>query len=61
MSDHQITTPGGGKYQVVLVPDAKYLPLATLQKLNELADAGATILFANSLPTASPGLTSDET
>jgi hypothetical protein len=61
VADHQITTPGGGEYGVVLVPDAKYLPLATLQKMNELADAGATILFANSLPTAPPGLASDDT
>jgi len=58
VSDGQIKTPGG-QYTTIVVPDAKTLPLATLKKLMSLAEAGATIVFANSLPGGAPGYETD--
>lgn len=47
---------GGVSYRTVLVPDAKLLPLATLEKLLNLAQSGATVVFAGNLPADVPGL-----
>ncbi|GHJ41545.1 glycosyl hydrolase [Streptomyces sp. TS71-3] len=44
------------RYAVVVVPGAKLMPLPTLQKLHDLAVAGATVVFAGDLPTDVPGL-----
>lgn len=69
ISDHQLTqtqtenanlTTPGGSYQIVVVPECAYIPLATLRKLHELAAAGATILFENRLPKDVPGMASLE-
>jgi glycosyl hydrolase family 106( putative alpha-L-rhamnosidase) len=38
------------------VPHAKLMPLATLQKLDELAQAGAAVVFPGGLPSGAPGL-----
>ena len=46
----------GGEYAVVVVPRAKLMLLATLRKLDELANAGAMIVFLGGLPTGPPGL-----
>ena len=46
----------GGKYQVVVVPQAKHLPLATLRKLAELAEQGAKVVFWRDLPASEPGM-----
>jgi len=63
ISDHQIgltksengalVTPGNA-YDVIVVPRAERMPLATLQKLAELARDGATIIF-DDLPADVPG------
>ena len=47
---------GGTTYQTILVPQAQYMPLATIQQLLQLARNGATIAFAGSLPEDIPGL-----
>jgi hypothetical protein len=49
-----ITMPGGS-YRVIVVPECKYMPLPTLQKLLALAKSGATVVFENHLPTDVPG------
>jgi hypothetical protein len=63
-SDHQLTlgkvnggkvVMPGGEYRVILVPPAQHLPIETLQTLLSLAESGATILFADRLPTDVPG------
>ena len=36
----------GGKYQVVVVPECKFMPLETLQGLAALTENGATVVFA---------------
>jgi alpha-L-rhamnosidase len=46
----------GGSYAAVVVPRAKLMPLATLRKLDELARAGATLVFVGGLPSGAPGL-----
>ena len=58
--DGQIESSGKSRYAVVLVPGAKYLPVATLESLLKLADEGATIGFLGSLPTGPPGLVSQD-
>jgi hypothetical protein len=47
---------GGATYQTILVPDARTLPLATLEQLLKLARSGAAIVFQNGLPDDVPGL-----
>ena len=46
----------GARYAAIVVPDTKYMPAATLARLVELADRGATILVLNELPTDAPGI-----
>ncbi len=50
----QIVT-GGTSYQAILLPDAKFMKLETLQKLMELAKNGATIVAYKNLPNDVPG------
>ncbi len=45
----------GGNYRVVVVPKCELMPLETLRKLIELADAGATVIFADAPPADVPG------
>ncbi len=47
---------GGNVYKVVLIPQCRLMPLATMCKLIQLAHSGATILFQEYLPTDVPGL-----
>lgn len=44
----------GGSYKTLVVPNCKYMPLATLKNLIELKKQGATIIFQN-LPETVPG------
>ncbi len=46
----------GGDYQVVVVPECKYMPLETFKQLLALAEKGATVIFYNELPTDVSGL-----
>jgi hypothetical protein len=51
----QVVMPGGS-YRAIAVPACERMPLATLEKLNELAGAGAAVVFERGLPTDVPGL-----
>jgi hypothetical protein len=53
--DRALVTPGGGRYQVVIVPATRRMPVATLAHLLELAQDGATVIF-EALPEDVPGL-----
>ena len=46
---------GGADYRVLVLPRTDHIPVATLQKLVELAKAGATVVFETSLPADVPG------
>lgn len=47
--DEKIQMPGGN-YQVIVVPECKYIPLETFKQLLALAEKGATVIFQNQLP-----------
>lgn len=46
----------GNRFQTILIPEARYMPLATLEKLKSLADQGATVVFYQNFPADVPGL-----
>jgi len=45
----------GGSYQTILIPECKYIPENTWNKLLNLAKSGATIIFDSKLPQDVPG------
>ncbi|MEB8339552.1 glycosyl hydrolase [Streptomyces endophyticus] len=47
---------GHSRYAVVLVPNARLIPLETARRLRDLAAAGATVVFVGGLPEDVPGL-----
>ena len=47
---------GGIRYQTILIPDARLMPLPTFRQLLTLAEQGATVLIAGDLPADVPGL-----
>jgi len=53
--DGTIRTPGS-RYATIVVPQARLMPVDTLEKLLELTRAGATVVFESSLPESVPGL-----
>ncbi len=46
----------GNAYKVILLPHVTYLPVATLNRIIDLAEKGATVLIQNQLPDDVPGL-----
>jgi hypothetical protein len=54
-SDGALRT-GGGTYRTIIVPQARLMPLETMDKLVQLARAGATVIIHDALPTDVPGL-----
>jgi hypothetical protein len=46
---------GDGKYCTILVPKTDHMPVRTLQRLFDLAEQGATIIFDEALPGDVPG------
>jgi len=50
VTDGKIQMPGG-KYQVIFVPECRYIPLETFKQLLALAQGGATVIFEKQLPT----------
>jgi len=57
VADRIISAPGG-KYRAILIPACRYMPTSTLQRLAELREQGATIIFEKSLPEDVPGMLS---
>ena len=55
-AENKLIKAPGANYKTVVVPECEYMPLATMQKLLELAEAGATIIFQNHLPIDVPGM-----
>ncbi len=46
----------GAEYKTIVIPDCKYIPLATIQKVMSLAKEGAEIILQNDFPKDVPGL-----
>jgi alpha-L-rhamnosidase len=46
---------GGNEYKVLIVPECRMMPLATLERLLQLANDGANIIFQNKLSSEVPG------
>lgn len=54
--DDGVIKAPGCEYAAVIVPKAIHMPLATLDKLGELAEAGGKIIFWGDLPQSEPGM-----
>ena len=50
-----VRTTGGGRYKTVLLPDCRYISLAAMERLVQLADSGVKILVYKKLPGGVPG------
>lgn len=46
----------GNSYKTILIPEASLMPAETFEKLINLANEGATLLFVKDLPKAAPGM-----
>jgi hypothetical protein len=55
VADGKIQMPGG-KYNVIVVPECKFIPLETFKQLLASATNGATVFFEKQLPTDVSGL-----
>lgn len=51
-----IRTEGGASYKALILPSVKRLPPETLEKVRQLAEEGATVVFAGQYPGEVPGL-----
>ena len=40
----------GNPYKAIIIPECAYLPLKTIEKLNQLKQNGVTVIFQNNLP-----------
>ncbi len=56
LAEKKVVQMPGGKYQVVVVPECKYVALETCEQLVALAKNGATVIFQKQLPTDVSGL-----
>lgn len=55
VSDRQLLA-GVSNYKIIVLPDVKFIPLETLQKVTQLAKEGVTIIFHKNIPSGVPGL-----
>lgn len=50
-----LKTSGGSSYKVLAIPQMRYMPLETLEKISTLAASGATVMFIDKGPRAVSG------
>ncbi len=48
------------RYAAIVVPDVRFMPLATLRRLVSIAEQGGKVVFVNSLPVSVPGYERDK-
>ncbi|MCH5241013.1 MAG: glycosyl hydrolase family 2 [Muribaculaceae bacterium] len=53
---NKLSAKGGAKYNGIIIPPVRYMQHSTLQRLLELAENGATVIFVGTLPSDVPGL-----
>ncbi len=51
----QIVTSGGASYRALVIPGARLMPNEVLEKIEALAEQGATIVFLDQYPESVPG------
>lgn len=51
----ELLTEGGARYQTIVVPKCRYIPLRTFEKLVSLAADGASVLFVEGFPAHTAG------
>lgn len=51
-----LQTSGGAQYKALIIPAVKLIPLETLEKINQLVELGATVIFTDHYPIDVPGL-----
>lgn len=56
VANSKILANGGALYQGIIVPPARFMQPATLERLLELAQNGATLIFVGSVPEDVPGM-----
>ncbi|MGM0621347.1 MAG: glycosyl hydrolase [Bacteroidota bacterium] len=56
MLNGEIVTEGNSKYEAVVIPQTKYIPLETLGQLKQFIDEGGTVYFDEFLPESVPGM-----
>lgn len=54
-SDGQLITSGNTKYKAIIIPGAKFMPHDIVEKLLNLANEGATVIFLDQYPEDVPG------
>lgn len=54
--DGKIEATGGATYGAIIVPPARFMQPATLKRILDLANNGATVLFIGTAPSEVPGL-----
>ncbi len=60
LKDGKIITSGNSAYNAVVIPETKYIPLETMQKLSDLNQNGAKVIFDQNLPESVPGVFEQE-
>jgi hypothetical protein len=59
VDDSRLRTEGGSKYRTIIIPQCRYIPLATLEKIEALAAQGANMSFFEGLPDSFSGYDPD--
>jgi hypothetical protein len=52
----EIVTEGNANYKAILVPETKYIPVETMQKLADFIAEGGKVYFEKQLPESVPGM-----
>lgn len=52
----QVISSGQANYKAIVIPECKYIPVETMQKLNAFIAGGGIVVFDNKLPESVPGL-----
>ncbi len=55
-SDGSIVSKGGNRYKSIIIPPVNFMPVETLQALNDLKAQGGNVIFTGHLPNDVPGL-----
>lgn len=55
-SDGEIALKAGVRYDAILIPDVRFMPVETLQHLLSLAKGGCKVVFVGSYPESVPGI-----